>query len=440
MVSRQRLRWGDSNRATARPRETASLRPQNTIDEDNVLKPSKTHKRARRRKVRWDTWGAAALIAAGLVSAWTVQAVWPSSEVAPGHMLASVARGDIEDTVLAAGTLQASELVDVGAQVSGELQVLHVRLGDRVHKGQLIAEIDASTQQNGLKQAEAREAAARAQLRAKESTWRQQQQAFERQQAMFKQGASAREAYEAAQAALAMSRAELDALRAALEEARIALDMARVSLKYTKIESPIDGVVVAVVARQGQTLNSNVAVPTIVKVAQVDVMKIRAAISEADVVRVSPGQAATFTILGEPGLPREATLKAVELAPESAQADAGAGAGNSNSGGAVYYSGLLEAPNRDGKLRIGMTVQVRIVLDKADGVLIVPTAALRDKDPTGRRSIMVRNSAGRLQEQWITVGMDDKTHAQVIDGLNEGDEVVTGERWSGSQTQQPGGI
>jgi macrolide-specific efflux system membrane fusion protein len=355
-------------------------------------------------------------------------------------MRASVSRGDIEDTVLAAGTLHASEFVNVGAQVSGELQRLHVKLGDRVRKGQLIAEIDASTQQNALKQAEAREAAARAQLRAKDSVWKQQLLTFERQQGMYKHGASAREAYEAAQAAVKITRGELDALEAALDEARVALDTARLYLKYTRIESPIDGVVVAVVARQGQTLNSNVAVPTIVRVAQVDTMKIRAEISEADVVRVSPGQAATFTILGEPDLPREATLKAVDLAPAALQVEAGArsGAGMGDSSSAVYYSGLLEAPNPDGKLRIGMTVQVRIVLGKANGVLRVPTAALRDKDSQGRRSILVRNSAGRLQEQWITVGMDDKTHTQVVAGLNEGDEVVMGERSSASHTERSG--
>lgn len=399
-----------------------------------VRNPSRTHKRERRSKLRWDAWGASALLAAGLLSAWTVQAVWPSNDLAPGYTLATVTRGDIENTVMATGTLQASELVNVGAQVTGELQLLHVGLGARVRKGQLIAEIDASTQQNALKQAEAREAAARAQLRAKESVWHQHQLTFERQRRMYKHGASTREAYEAAQAAVSMTRAELDALNAVLQEARVALDTARVNLKYTKIESPIDGVVVAVIARQGQTLNASVSVPTIAKVAQVDTMKIRAEISEADVVRVSPGQSASFTILGEPDRPREATLKAVELAPESVQTDASgssnAGAGSSNSASAVYYSGLLEAPNSDGKLRIGMTVQVRIVLGKANGVLMVPSAALRDKDVEGRRSIMVRNSAGRLQEQWITVGIDDRTHTHVMTGLDEGDQVVMGERAS----------
>ena len=406
-----------------------------------VRNPSRTHKRERRSKLRWDAWGASALLAAGLLSAWTVQAVWPSNDLAPGYTLATVTRGDIEHTVMATGTLQASELVNVGAQVTGELQLLHVGLGARVRKGQLIAEIDASTQQNALKQAEAREAAARAQLRAKESVWNQNLLTFERQRGMYKHGASTREAYEAAQAAVSMTRAELDALRAALEEARVALDTARVNLKYTKIESPIDGVVVAVVTRQGQTLNASVAVPTIVKVAQIDTMRIRAEISEADVVRVSPGQAASFTILGEPNQPREATLKAIELAPESVQSEAGGGSngGTGSSPSAVYYSGLLEAPNGDGKLRIGMTVQVRIVLGKATGVLMVPSSALRDKDAKGRRSIMVRNNAGRLQEQWITVGMDDRTHAHVVAGLNEGDQVVMGERASASDAHPAGG-
>lgn len=377
------------------------------------------------------------VVAAGLLTAWTVEAVWPSDELDPSYMMATVARGNIEDAVAATGTLQAVELVNVGAQVSGELKLLHVALGDRVRKGQPIAEIDASTQQNALKQAEARETAARAQLRAKETVLKQSTQALQRQQGMYKHGATTREAYEAAEAAVSVARAEFDALRAALEEARIALDTARVNLGYTKIESPIDGVVVGVVAKQGQTLNASVAAPTIVKVAQVDKMKIRAEISEADVVRVSPGQPASFTILGEPDRPRVATLTAIELAPESLQSDAAAGSAAAASATAVYYSGLLETQNADGKLRIGMTVQVRIMLRSAAAVLTVPTAALRHKDANGRRSIVVRNAAGRLQEQWITIGIDDRTNAQVVAGLNEGDQVVIGDHLFPSEVPRP---
>lgn len=390
---------------------------------------SETPKRPRRRRPGRMLWVGGVIVMGGLLVAWAVQAVLPDEQLDPAQMVVTVSRDDIEDAVVATGTLQAFEMVNVGAQVSGELKVLHVGLGDRVRKGQPIAEIDASTQQNALKQAAAQEAAAQAQLRAKEATLTQNMLALQRQRGMYKHGASTQEAYEAAEAAEAMARADIDALKAHLDEMRVALDTARVNLEYTQIQSPMDGVVVAVVARQGQTLNSSTSAPTIVKVAQIDKMRIRAEISEADVVRVSPGQAAAFTILGEPNHSRTAVLKGIELAPESAQGDAAGGvAGASNSGTAVYYNGLLETPNDDGKLRIGMTAQIRIVLGSAAGVLTVPSAALRQKDPKGRRSVAVLKPSRRVEEQWITVGMDNRTNAQVIAGLREGDRVVIGDR------------
>lgn len=386
---------------------------------------SKKHKRHRPLRL---IWLGCIIYAVGGSAAWTVQAVWPMRKLDEAHMVATVQRDDIEDAVLASGTLQAFELVNVGSQVTGEVKVLHVGLGDRVRKGQLIAEIDSSTQQNALKQAVAQETAAQAQLRAKQSVLNQNLLTLRRQQSMQKHGATARESYEAAAAAVAVTRAEIEALRAHLDEMRVALDMARVNLGYTKIQSPMDGVVVAVVTRQGQTLNASVSAPVIVKVAQVDKMKIRAEISEADVVRVSPGQAASFTILGEADRKRTAVLKGIDLAPESVQSDTAAGsAGNTSTfGSAVYYSGLLETPNDDGKLRVGMTVQVRIVLGSARQVLVVPSAALRHKGADGRRSIAVLGRSGSVVEQWVTVGLDNRTHAQVMDGLSEGDRVVVG--------------
>ncbi len=378
-------------------------------------------------------------VAAALLGAWMVHAVSSSEKPDPELMVAMVQRGDIEDVVVASGTLQAFELVNVGAQVTGEVKALHVALGDRVAKGQLIAEVDPSTQRNALRQARAQQAAAQAQLRAKESLLGQNRLALERQKRMQAHGATTREAYEAAASALAVTSAEIDALKAQLEETRVALDTALVNLGYTRIHSPMDGVVVAVVTRQGQTLNASVSAPVIVKVARVDKMRIRAEISEADVVRVSAGQEAFFTILGEPDRPRTAVLQGIELAPESAQGEAtGAGANAAPSGSAVYYSGLLETPNSDGKLRVGMTVQVRIVLGRKGGVLTIPSAALRQKDAQGRRSVAVLDRDGREREQWITVGMDNKTNAQVIDGIAEGERVVVGPMANSSQRGERG--
>src|SRR5690606_2984724 len=138
-----------------------------------------------------------------------------------------------------------------------------------------------------------------------------------------------------------------------------------------------DGVVVAVVTKQGQTVNANQQAPTLIKVAQLDTLTIKAEISEADVIRVQAGQPVYFTVLGEPGKRRSAVLREVEPAPASIQNE------ESNSSNAttaattaVYYNGRFDVPNEDGKLRISMTAQVYIVLDQAKGVVAVPSLAV----------------------------------------------------------------
>jgi membrane fusion protein, macrolide-specific efflux system len=367
------------------------------------------------------------VIVVGLFGAWAVQAVRSEGKPGPEEAVARVVRGDIEDVVAATGTLQALELVNVGAQVTGEVKALHVGIGSRVKKGQLIAEIDPSVQKNALKQAEAQEAAAKAQLEAKRAVLKQNVLALERQTRMQSLRATTREAYEAAEAALAVTKADIDAATAHLEETHVVLDTARVNLEYTRIQSPMDGVVVAVVTQPGQTLNASMSTPVIVKVARIDQMSIRAEISEVDVVRVAPGQLASFTILGEPDRRRTALLRSIEMAPETMQGDAATGSGgNATRNAAVYYNGLLEAPNEDGKLRIGMTAQVRIVLRRAEHVLTVPSSALRRKDSRDgrRRSVAVLLPSGPIQERWISIGIEDRLNAQVMSGLVEGDIVV----------------
>src|SRR5687768_12273386 len=130
---------------------------------------SNTPTRLRRRRIVVGS----VVLAAGLLGSWAVNAVWSGKKLDHAPLVEVVQRGDVEETVTATGTLQAFELVNVSAQVTGEVKALHVTLGERVTQGQLIAEIDSSTQRNGLRQAEAQEATAQANLRAKESQLRQ---------------------------------------------------------------------------------------------------------------------------------------------------------------------------------------------------------------------------------------------------------------------------
>lgn len=349
----------------------------------------------------------------------------------PGYITAPVARGDIETTVLASGTVKSDNLVSVGAQVSGQLKSLKVDLGDTVKAGQLVAEIDSLPQQNTLRTKTAALAAVRAQKQAKEASLAQAELAFKRQTQMLRGDAASREDYETAEANLKVLRAEIAALDAQIEQARIAVDTAQLDLGYTKISSPIDGVVVAIVTKEGQTVNANQSAPTIIKVARLDRMTIKVEISEADVVRVKPGQRVYFTILGEPDGKYPAVLKSIEPAPESIATESTSSStttSSSSSTVAIYYMGVLDVPNDDGKLRISMTTQVNIVLAEAKNTLLIPSAALGDKNKEGRYLVRVENGPDKTDELWVKIGLNNNVQAEVLEGLREGQRVVIGKQ------------
>ena len=174
------------------------------------------------------------------------------SSPAAGFTIGVVKIGDIEQTVLATGKLKPKELVNVGAQVSGQVTRLHVALGQSVRAGDPIADIDAQPQQQALRAAQAGVDALRAQRSARAATLVQAELAFKRQQMMLAADATARADYEAARATLDAARNDVKGLDAQIVQARTQADIARTNLGYTRIVAPMDGVVVAVVTKQGQ--------------------------------------------------------------------------------------------------------------------------------------------------------------------------------------------
>lgn len=363
----------------------------------------------------------------------------------PGHMTATVVRGDILTTVLATGTVEADTLVSVGAQVSGQLNSIKVKLGDTVKAGQLVAEIDSLAQQNTLRTRTAAEAAVRAQRQAKVASLRQAEQTYTRQRQMLQNNAASRENFESAETAREVAHAEIANLDAQIEQAKIAVDTAQLDLSYTKITSPIDGVVVAVVTKEGQTVNAMQSAPTIIKVARLERMTVKVEISEADVVRVQPGQRAYFTILGEPDLRYYTELSSIEPAPESIADDSTTTASTSttsSSSTAIYYMGILDVPNALGKLRISMTAQVHIILAEARNVLVIPSAALGDRDKDGRYAVRVVGRQDRIETAWLRIGQNNNVQAEIQGGLDEGRMVVIGEQPTTKATtttqQRPG--
>lgn len=377
-----------------------------------------------------------------------VALIWKiaSPQEAPKFLTAKALRGDIEDTVLASGAIEAFEQVSVGAQVSGQLKSLKVALGDDVKKGQLVAEIDFLTQQNTLKNAEAALANVKAQKQAKEALLRQYQLAFERQKTMLAQDAGSRADFESAESALATTKAELTALDAQIAQAAISVDTAKVNLGYTQITSPITGKVVAIVTKEGQTVNANQSAPTIIKVAQLDKVTIKAEISEADVVRVKAGQKAFFSILGNPEKRFDTVLRSIEPGPttiadtstSSTTSSSTSSSSSSSSSSAVYYYGVLDVPNTDGKLRISMTTEVNIVLADRKNVLLIPSTALDKADRDNRYAVRVEKPDGSVEVRRIKIGLNNKVNAEVLEGIKEGEEVVIGEAKAQSSNQNSG--
>jgi macrolide-specific efflux system membrane fusion protein len=369
------------------------------------------------------------LIAAGALVALVVlkACVFPSHPP-PRYLTAPATVGDIEQTVLAAGTLQPFQLVDVGSQVSGQVKSLKVALGDHVRQGELIAQIDPATQRNALLNAEANVEQQKAQRLSQQAVVAQDRLALQRQAITLAADASSRQDYEAADANLKSAQASLAATNAQIKQASVSVATAQVNIGYTQITAPIDGVVVAILTKQGQTVNAVQSAPTIVKLGNLATMTVKAQISEADVIRVHPGQKVYFTILGDPDRRYYATLRAIEPAPDSINNAATASSTASASTSAVYYNGLFETPNPEGILRTSMTAQVSIVLASARRVLTIPSAALTPAGGPGRYRVRVLAAKGKpplVRE--VRIGINNNVSAQVLSGLKAGEKVVVGE-------------
>lgn len=361
---------------------------------------------------------------------------WIKSRLYPSQtdtfVTAAATIGDIEETVLASGTLKPIKMVAVGAQVSGRVTSLNVKIGDKVRQGELVAQIDPITKQNDLRTSEAALQNMHAQRAEKEATLALAESALARHQITLAQRATSRADFDSAEATVKQTRAQIAALDAQITEAVVTVENARVNLDYTRITAPIDGTVLAVVTQEGQTVNAVQSAPTIVILGQIDMMTIRAEISEVDVIKVRPGQEVYFNILGDPDHRYTAQLDFIEPAPESIKSDSSfsssstttSSTSSSSSTSAIYYNGIFTAPNADGKLRTYMTAEVHIVVARASGVLTVPSAALTQRNPDGSYQVDVKNAAGGTAPRAIRTGINNKLTAEIVSGLKAGEEVV----------------
>jgi macrolide-specific efflux system membrane fusion protein len=392
------------------------------------------------------------VVAIGL-TAWFTRTGLANSST-PAYETIAASRGDLEVTISAAGTLTPKETVEVGAQVSGQLQELFVEAGDEVEKGQLLAQIDATIAENTVE-------AQRAQLDALQASRRQQLASLklaradaERAAMLWDADAIATADYEAAQAELEIAEGQLESINAQIAQQTSSLKADEANLEYTKIYAPISGTVVSLDASEGQTLNANQTAPLIMTLADLTVMTVEADVSEADVLRVHKGQEAWFTTLGDSEREWKTSVRQILPTPEVVN-------------DVVLYKALLDIANPDGILRSDMTAQVFFLLGRADGAIIVPVAALQSRParpdsatdrpanrhdgdsatpgarPNGRGDalraareeypdaemgmVLKLNEAGEAVPQPVLIGLQTRSSAEILFGLSEGDEVVTGQ-------------
>ena len=335
-----------------------------------------------------------------------------------GMKLVAVTLGDIEETVTAQGKLEPKKYVDVGAQVSGQIKKIYVDIGDDVKKGDLLAEIDPAVYESRVTADQAALKSLQAQLAEQKANAEFARQQYARNEKLIKAKAVAQETLEDTAAALKAANAKVQSLQAQIEQQQSGLKGDQANLSYTKIYAPMDGTVVTQPVREGQTLNANQTAPTVMQVANMNVMTVRAQAAEADVMRLKAGMEAYFTTLGGGEHKWRGTIRQVLPTPEIVN-------------DVVLFDVLIDADNTDRQLMTSMTAQVFFSAGKAENVKIIPVRALgkrlKDQDSDAGQAYQVRvrgDDGGRPKERTVHVGLMTREAAEIRDGLSEGEKVV----------------
>jgi macrolide-specific efflux system membrane fusion protein len=293
-----------------------------------------------------------------------------------------------------------------------------------VEKGDLLVEIDPSVQQATVDAGRAALAGLTAQLAEQRAQHRLARQQDARQQQMARDGATREEDVQVAAAAVETAVARIANLRAQIAQTEAALKADVARLGYTRIYAPMGGTVVSVEAREGQTLNATYQTPNVLRVADLSGMTVWTEVSEADVRRVKAGMPVYFTTLGASQRRWEGKVRQVLPAP-AAQPRDGATALAPTPGKVILYTALFDVDNADGELMPQMTAQVSFVTAAVKNALAAPLPALAAREgKPGRYTARVLNGAGELEQREVEIGVRDRLHGQVLQGLREGEQLV----------------
>lgn len=352
----------------------------------------------------------------------------------PPYRLATVERADLEAAVSATGALSAVTTVQVGTQVSGQIEAIFVDFNDRVKKGELIARIDPTLQQQAVRDAQAG-------LERNQAELEQAQREFDRNRQLFERKVLTEIEFNNAKYALAVARANV-------KSAQVTLDRARQNLAYTEIYAPIDGIVVERNVSVGQTVAASLNTPQLFLIANdLAHMQILAAVDESDIGMIRRDQPARFTVQAYPSDTFTGTVQQVRLQSTTQE-------------NVVNYTVVVAVENPQGKLLPGMTATVEFITGSASDVLVVPNAALRFRptqemlavlraagsgatsgtaQPRGEREARERRRPadaavlftygqdGELGRIRVRTGLSDGQRTQIEgDGVREGLQVIVG--------------
>lgn len=333
--------------------------------------------------------------------------------------------GSVEHAVTALGVLQPRRYVDVGAQVSGQIRQIAVKVGDRVKKGDLLMEIDPAVQLSTVQANRATLASLRAQLAEQQARYDLTLKQTRRQQQLDTNGATKTEDLEAAQTEQQVALARINNLKAQIEGAQFTLQGNEALLGYTRIFTPMNGTVVSLDVREEQTLNATYATPNLLRVADMSQMTVWAEVSEADVGRIRTGMPVYFTTLGlqdSHGQARRWHGRLRQVLPAPVQS----GTQNTTaSGKVVLYTALFDVDNADGALMPQMSAQVFFVLGSARNVLTVPLAALAPVSGSADRFVARVLTRDGIRAKQIRIGIRDRLNGELLEGLAKGDALVT---------------
>jgi macrolide-specific efflux system membrane fusion protein len=285
-----------------------------------------------------------------------------------------------------------------------------------VTKGELLAEIDPRVYQAQVEANEARINSLKAQLNQQKAELTLAEQNLKRNQNLIAINAVSQQALQESESQAAVARAQVDSIAAQIQETESNLRGNRTSLGFTKIYAPMAGTVTTMPAREGQTLNANQSAPTILQIANLDTMTVRANVAEADVNRLQEGMAVYFTTLGNTERRWQGKVRQILPSPQIIN-------------DVVLYDVLIDVKNEGRHLMTGMTAQVFFIFGKAENATIIPAEALTRPVPSEDNElgkayrVAVATEAGR-EQRVIRIGLQTRTQAEVKAGLKAGDRVL----------------